>query len=129
MNNTVDTPRTIGAIGVGQSNDGSGTCTFIGLHNLAIFKANTFKLLPMPSEAIALLTHMAVADKIKVNKDLILQISALTSPALDDTTTTGIESTLTLAEDKLQDLSMLDSTHTNRAPSPPPSTHRADDLL
>ena len=77
MNNTVDTLRTIGAIGVEQSDDGSGTCTFVGLHNLAPFKANTFKLLPMPSEAIALLTRIAVTDKIKVNKDPIFQINAL----------------------------------------------------
>ena len=82
----------------------------------------------MPSEAIALLTQMALADKIKVNKDPILQISALESPALDDTATTEIASTLTPAEDNLQNLNLLDSTHTDRAPSPPPSTHRADDL-
>ena len=109
VNNTVDTPRTIGAIGLGQSNDGSGTCTFIGLHNFATFKANTFKLLPMPNEAIALLTRMALADKIKVNKDPIFQISALNSLALDDTTTIDIASTLTPAEDNLQDLNLLDS--------------------
>jgi hypothetical protein len=30
--NAVEIPRTIGAIGVGQSKNGSGTCTFLGLH-------------------------------------------------------------------------------------------------
>ena len=126
MNNT---PRTIGAIGVGQSNDGSGTCTFVGLHNLAPFKANTFKLLPMPSEAIALLTRIAVTDKIKVNKDPIFQINALQNPALDEITTATTETTLTPADDNYQNLKLLDTTHTDRAVFPPPSTHRADDLL
>jgi hypothetical protein len=82
--NAVEIPRTIGAIGIGQSNDGSGTCTFLGLHNLRIFKANTFQLLPTPQEVITILTDIAAADKIKITKDPIFQISALQSPPLDD---------------------------------------------
>ena len=128
MSSIVDTPRTNGAIGVGQSNDGSGACTFVGLHNLAPFKAFTFKQLPKPSEAITLLTRIAIADKIKVNKDPVFQISALHNPALDDITTTATKSTLTPAEDDYQSLNLLDATHTDRAPSPPLSTYRADDL-
>ena len=127
MNNTVDTPRTYGAIGVGQSGDGNGTCTFVALHNGAIFKANTFKALPMPTEVIMHLTRMAAADKSKIPKDPIFQISALMNPALDDAPN-ATASVLTPAEDSHQDLAMLDTTHTERAPSPPPSTHRADDL-
>jgi hypothetical protein len=126
MNNTVDTPRTIGAIGVGQSNDGSGTCTFIGLHNLAPFKARTFKQLPLPSEVITLLTRLATADKVKITRDPIFQISAPHTSALDSTLTPT--TTIAPAEDAHQDLTLLDVTHVARAPSPPPSTHRADDL-
>jgi Reverse transcriptase (RNA-dependent DNA polymerase) len=127
MDNTVDTPRTYGAIGVGQSGDGNGTCTFVALHNGAIFKANTFKALPMPTEVIMHLTRMAAADKIKIPKDPIFQIDALMNPALDDAPS-ATEPALTPAEDSHQDLAMLDITHTDRAPSPPPNTHRADDL-
>jgi hypothetical protein len=64
MSNSVEVPRTISAIGVGQSNDGGGTCTFLGLHNRSLFKANTLHLLPMPQEVISLLTRIAAADKI-----------------------------------------------------------------
>ena len=126
--NAVDVPRTLSGIGVGQSNDGSGTCTFIGLHNLRPFKANTFKLLPMPNEVILLLTSIAAADKVKISKDPIFHISALHSPALDDTVPTPTENHLTPADDTYQDLALLDNTVLDRAPSPPPSTHRADDL-
>lgn len=128
MNNTVDTPRTYGAIGLGQSGNGTGTCIFYALHNGTIFRANTFRALPMPSEVIAHLTRLAAADKVKITKDPIFQISALRNPAMEDTPTTATEPAIAPAEDHHQDLTLLDVTHTERAPSPPPSTHRADDL-
>jgi hypothetical protein len=49
------------------------------------------------------------------------------NPALDDAPC-ATESALNPAEDSHQVLALLDVTHTDRAPSPPPSTHRADDL-
>jgi hypothetical protein len=64
--NAVEIPRTIGAIGVGQSNFDSGMCIFVGLHNLRLFKAKTFQLLPMPQEVISLLTSLSAADKINI---------------------------------------------------------------
>jgi hypothetical protein len=82
----------------------------------------------MPQEVISLLTREAAADKIKIPKDPIFQISTLQSPALDDLTVTGPETTLIPANDNHQDLTLLDTMHIDRAPSPPPSTHRADDL-
>jgi hypothetical protein len=87
-----------------------------------------FQLLPMPQEVITLLTDIAAADKIKITKDPIFQISALQSPALDDTPIPASETTLITADDNHQDLTLLDGTHADRAPSPPPSTHHANDL-
>ena len=125
--NTV-APRTLGAIGIGQSGNGTGTCIFYGLHNGAIFRANTFRLLPMPSEVIALLTRLAAADKVKIPKDPIFQISALTNEVISDSPSDPTPSAPVPAEDTHQDLSPLDSPNIDRAPSPLPTTHRADDL-
>ena len=125
--NTV-APRTLGAIGVGQSGNGTGTCIFYALHNGAIFRANTFRPLPMPSEVIALLTRLAESDKIKISKDPIFQISTLTNAGLSDTTLDSHITEPTLAEDTHQDLSSLDTAPPERTPSPLPTTHRADDL-
>ena len=125
--NTV-APRTLGAIGIGQSGNGTGTCTFYGLHNGAIFRANTFRLLPMPSEVIALLTRLAAADKVKIPKDPIFQISALTNDEVPDSSSDPSPSSPVPAEDNHQDLTPLDTPIPDRAPSPLPTTHRADDL-
>jgi hypothetical protein len=126
MNNSVEVPRTFGALGIAQSNDGSGTCTFLGLHNLRLFKAATFHLLPTPQEVISRLISIAAADKIKISNDPIFQISTLQSPTLDNSLDTTTEISMFLADDNHQDLTLLDATHPGRAPSPPPSTHRAD---
>jgi hypothetical protein len=56
-------PRTIGAIGIAHSGNGTGTCRFYALHNGAIISANHFRALPMPSEVIAHLTRLACGLK------------------------------------------------------------------
>jgi hypothetical protein len=82
----------------------------------------------MPSEVIALLTRLAAADKVKIPKDPIFQISALTNDAISDSPSDLTPSAPVPAEDTYQDLSPLDSPNIDRAPSPLPTTHRADDL-
>jgi hypothetical protein len=82
----------------------------------------------MPSEVIALLTRLAAADKVKIPKDPIFQISALTNDVISDSPSDPTPSAPVPAEDTHQDLSPLDSPNIDRAPSPLPTTHRADDL-
>ena len=121
-------PRTIGAIGIAHSGNGTGTCRFYALHNGATISANHFRALPMPSEVITHLTRLAEADKIKILKDPVFQISALANPELTGTPTDQPDVLPVPADEATQDLTLLDTSQPERTPSPPPPTHRADDL-
>ena len=127
MDNSM-TPRTIGAIGIAHSGNGTGTCRFYALHNGALISANHFRALPMPSEVITHLTRLADADKIKILKDPVFQISALANPEITGPNPEQPAALPVPAEDTTQDLTPLDLTNPYRPPSPPPATHRADDL-
>ena len=122
-------PRTIGAIGIAHTGNGTGTCKFYALHNGAVISANHFRALPMPSEVIAHLTHLAEADKVKIQKDPVFQISALANPEFTGTDSDQANVLPVPAEEAAQDLTLLDTIQPERPPSPPPTTHRADDLL
>ena len=122
-------PRTIGAIGIAHTGTGTGTCKFYALHNGAVISANHFRALPMPSEVIAHLTRLAEADKLKIQKDPVFQISALANPDFTGTDSDQANVLPIPAEEAAQDLTLLDTHQPERPPSPPPTTHRADDLL
>ena len=121
--------RTIGAIDIAHTGNGTGTCKFYALHNGAIISANHFRALPMPSEVIANLTRLAEADKVKIQKDPVFQISALANTEFTVTDSDQANVLPIPAEEAAQDLTLLDTHQPKRPPSPPPTTHRADDLL
>jgi hypothetical protein len=118
----VEIPRTIGAIGVERWQR--------DMHIPWPLQPPHFQGQHLSTAPYAARGHHAPHrhSKIKITKDPFFQISALQSPALDDTPIPASETTLITADDKHQDLTLLDVTHVDRAPSPPPSTHRADDL-
>jgi hypothetical protein len=62
----------------------------------------------MPSEVIALLARLA-ADKVKIPKDPIFQISALTNDEVSDTPSDPTPSSPVPAEDNHQDLTPMDT--------------------
>ena len=56
-------PRTISALGLAQTPNGTGTCQFLNIGSWTIFSANHFKQVPMTSEIISILNSYAVKDK------------------------------------------------------------------
>ena len=124
MDNSM-TPRTIG---IAHSSNGTGTCRFYALHIGALISANHFRALPMPSEVIAHLTRLADDDKIKIRKDPVFQISALANPEITGTNPEQPAVLPVPPESTTQDFTPLGTTNPYRPPSPPPATHRADDL-
>ena len=56
-------PRTIGAIGLAQTPNGTGTCQFLNLGSWTLFSANHFKQVPMTPDVISLLNSYADKDK------------------------------------------------------------------
>lgn len=68
-NNTTSSERTIGALGISQWTNGTGTCSFLKLSNGEIFSGNHFVQLPMTDNIIAVLNGIAARDKRGISSD------------------------------------------------------------
>ena len=62
-------PRTVSAIGIAQTPNGTGTCQFYYLTTRGIFHANHFRQVPMTDATISHLNSLAAMDKRPPAKD------------------------------------------------------------
>ena len=82
------TPRTHGAIGVGQIPNGTGTCKLYNLHTRKIISANHITEIPMSADIIAHMNALAAKDN-RPTDPRSRRSKVATSPALPTSTITS----------------------------------------